>query len=120
MDFVQFNDTYILKLEQHEEFFREVKKFCIENKIEQAELSAIGAINSVTLGFFNTQTKDYQEQSFHKGFELTSAQGTIQTVNNELVIHVHATVSDKDFRSYGGHLFRAIVSKVVEVVIRKI
>ena len=120
MNWQQFGDTYILKLETHEEFTRELKKFCIENGIKTASISALGAVNSVTLGFYNTQTQTYLEQSFHRGFELSSAIGTVQTIDGELVLHIHATISDKDFRTYGGHLFRAITSKVIEVVIQKI
>ena len=120
MHFQQFNDTYILKLETHEEFTRELKKFCIENDIKVATVAALGAVNSVTLGFYNTQTQTYLEQSFHRSFELSSANGTIQMVDNELVLHIHATISDKDFRTYGGHLFRAITSKVIEVVVHKL
>ena len=120
MNFQQFGDTYILKLEQHEELTREIKKFCTENNISNAQISALGAVNSVTLGFYNSQTKEYEEQSFHKAFELSGAQGTILNVDGEQVLHLHATISDKDFRSYGGHLFRAVVSKTIEVVIRKL
>lgn len=120
MNSKQFQDTYILKLETHEEFTRELKKFCSENGIKNATVSALGAVNSVTLGFYNTQTQEYQEQSFHRGFELSSANGTIQTIDDELVLHIHATISDKDFRTYGGHLFRAVTSKTIEVVIQKL
>ena len=116
----KFNDAYLLKLEQHEEFMRELKKFCSENQIQSASISAIGAINSVTLGFYNVQSQTYEEQSFHKPFELTSASGTVTMIDNELNIHVHATVSDKDFRTYGGHLFRAIASKTIEILLRKL
>ena len=120
MNIVQFNDSYLLKLEQHEEFMRELKKFCLENNVNNASVSALGAINSVTLGFYNTQTQKYDEQSFHKPFELTSALGTITTVDNDLNIHIHATLSDKDFRTYGGHLFRAVTSKTIEILVHNL
>ena len=55
----------------------------------------------------------------HRPFELTSLTGNItaETVENEPIIHLHATIADKDFRTYGGHVFRAIVSKTIEVVL---
>ena len=119
MNYKQFNDKYFLQLEPHEELTRELKKFCDEKNIKNATVSAIGAINSVTLGFYNTQTQDYTEQSMHKGFELSSLYGHITTdeTTNELSLHLHATICDKDFRTYGGHLFRAIVSKTIECVL---
>ena len=120
MNFQQYGENYVLKLEQHEELTREVKKFCIDNGIHYAQLSAIGAVNSVTLGFYNTQTKQYEEQSFHKAFELSASNGTILLNDGELVLHMHAVISDKDFRSYGGHLFRAITSKTIEIVLKKL
>lgn len=119
MNYKQFNDKYFLKFDKTEEFTRELKKFCDEKNIKNATVSAIGAINSVTLGFYNTQTQEYIEQSMHKAFELTSLTGTVMTdeETNELKMHLHATISDKDFRTYGGHLFRAIVSKTIECVL---
>lgn len=118
MNYQKINDKYILKLETHEEFIRELKKFCIEHNIKNASVSAIGSVNSVTLGFYNTATKEYQEKSFHTSLELTSALGTVTCLNgDEYNIHIHVTVSDRDFRAYGGHLFRAIVSKTIEILI---
>ena len=117
MIYKEFNNAYILQLEQHEELTREIKKFCTEKNILNASVSAIGAINSVTLGFYESSSQSYVQQSFHKPFELSCATGTILTDNGETVMHIHATISDKDFRTYGGHLFRAIVSKTIEVVI---
>lgn len=120
MDYKQFGNTYILTLEPHEELTREIKKFCTDQSIENASISAIGAVNSVTLGFFNVSTNSYIEQSFHKAFELSSANGTLLTTDGEQNLHIHATISDKDFRAYGGHLFRAVTSKTIQVVISKL
>ncbi len=119
MNYKQFGKTYLLKLDTHEEFMRELKKFCIENNIKNATINALGAINSVTLGFYDTQKQTYIEQSMHKPFELSSLCGTITTSDDvdEPQIHTHATISDKDFRTYGGHLFRAIVSKSIEIIL---
>ena len=119
MNYTQFGNTYLLKLDTHEEVIREIKKFCIDNNIKNATISAIGAINSITLGFWDNQKQEYYEQSMHRPFELSAVNGTLtsNTDNEEPNIHLHATICDKDFRTYGGHLFRAIVSKTVEITI---
>ena len=119
MQYKEFGNTYILNFEQHEELIRELKKFCIEKNIKNASLTGIGAINSITLGFYDTLKQSYLEQSMHRPFELSSLMGNIssETIDCEPVIHLHATISDKDFRTYGGHVFRMIVSKTVEVVL---
>ena len=120
MNWIKFDNTYLLKLDVHEELTREIKKFCAENKINNASIKAIGAVNSVTLGFYNTQAHTYEEQSFHKSFELSSAIGTFVTKDEEQILHIHAVVTDKDFRAYGGHLFRAICSNTIEVLITEL
>jgi len=119
MQYKEFGSTFILKFEQHEELIRELKKFCEEKNIKNASLTGIGAINSITLGFYDTSKQTYIEQSMHRPFELSSLMGNISTENpdSEHIIHLHATISDKDFRTYGGHVFRAIVSKTIEVVL---
>lgn len=119
MQYKEFGNTFILKFEQHEELIRELKKFREEKNIKNASLTGIGAINSITLGFYDTSKQTYIEQSMHRPFELSSLMGNISTENpdSEPIIHLHATISDKDFRTYGGHVFRAIVSKTIEVVL---
>ena len=119
MQYKEFGNTFILKFEQHEELIRELKKFREEKNIKNASLTGIGAINSITLGFYDTLKQTYIEQSMHRPFELSSLMGNISTENpdSEPIIHLHATISDKDFRTYGGHVFRAIVSKTIEVVL---
>ena len=120
MYFKEYNGLYTITIEQHEEFFRELKKFCQQNSIAQATFTANGPISSVTLALYNAANQNYTEQSFHKGFELITTQGQIYTDNEEMAICAYATVSDKDFRVYGGKMLRAISAKDVIIILTKL
>ncbi len=117
MKFQKFDDKYVVRIDKNEEVVREIKKLCMQENIKLASVSGIGAVKSVALGFFEPTTKKYKEMTLHKPFELTSLIGNITTKDGELYTHLHATISDVDLRSYGGHLTHAQVTTTVELII---
>ena len=117
MKFQKFEDKYVVRIDKNEEVIREIKKLCQMEGIKLAEVSAIGAVKSVALGFFDPNTKKYKELTLHKPFELTSLVGNITSKDGEIYTHFHATISDTDLRVYGGHLTHAQVTTTVEAII---
>ena len=120
MKFQKFDDKYIVRIDKNEEVVREIKKLCLQEGIKLASVLAIGAVKSVALGFFEPVSKKYKEMTLHKPFELTSLTGNISTKDGEIYTHFHATISDMDLRSYGGHLTHAQVTTTVEAIITPI
>ncbi len=117
MKFQKIDDKYVVRIDKNEEVIREIKKLCLQENIKLASVSGIGAVKSVALGFFDPNTKKYKEMTLHKPFELTGLTGNISTKDGEIYTHFHATISDTDLRSYGGHLTHAQVTTTVEVII---
>ena len=117
MKFQKIDDKYVLRIDKTEEVVRELKKFCLQEGINTAFISGIGAVKSVALGFFEPNSKKYKEMTLHKPFELTSLSGNITTKDGEIYTHLHATISDMDLRVYGGHLTHAQVTTTVEIIV---
>ncbi len=117
MKFQKFDDKYVVRIDKNEEVIREIKKLCLQENIKAASVSAIGAVKSVALGFFEPVAKKYKELTLHKPFELTSLVGNITTKDGELYTHFHANIADTDLRAYGGHLTHAQVTTTVEAII---
>ena len=56
MKYINYEDTYVLRLEKGEEVVESIKKLCKEEKILLAEITGLGAANLVEIGLFNVNT----------------------------------------------------------------
>ncbi len=110
---------HFLTIKKDEEIIEKIKEFCVKNKIKAGFLTGVGAVKSISLGFFNPIEKKYYEKAFDEFMELSSLIGNISTLNDEIYLHIHATASNKNYEVVGGHLARAIVSATCEIAISK-
>ena len=106
---------YLIRLLKGEEIVASIKKFCEELNIKNAEISAIGSVESPTLAHYRVDTKKYKEKTLKGIFELTSLIGSVAISEGEPLVHVHVTISDDEMRAFGGHLVKGVVSATVEV-----
>lgn len=112
--------TYILRLDKGEEIISSLKIFCEENKITAGAISGFGVASDITLICFDTETKSPKKQFFKGDFEVTSFLGNISHIDNELFIHLHATLVDNQFRAFGGHFAEGIIGLTGEFFIQSI
>ncbi|UCD20002.1 MAG: DNA-binding protein, partial [candidate division WOR-3 bacterium] len=61
--------------------------------------------------------KTYIRKKFDGEYEFTSIMGNIAIVDEELIIHCHATITDVEFNAYGGHLFDGKVGPTIELIV---
>jgi len=117
MDYKKFGNTYIIRMDREEEIIQTLKIFCTEHNIRLGWVSGIGAIKSATLGLFRTSTKKYAANEFAGEYEISSLTGNISEMDGKPYLHIHATISDIEQKTYGGHLSSAVVSAVAEIII---
>jgi len=117
MEFKKFGNVYIVRLDKGEEIIETLKNFCATNQITLGCVSGIGAVNRVTLGLFETKPKRYVAEELTGDFEITSLSGNITTMNKEVYVHLHGTVSDLTHKTHGGHVTSAVVSATVELIV---
>lgn len=111
------NKEYILKIAKDKEIVSEVISFCEKNNIESAWISAIGAVKSAEIAYFDYQDKRYQTNTFEKYLEIASLSGNLGKLKAQTVAHLHIVLSDRNFNTIGGHLNSAVVSATCEVLI---
>lgn len=116
MQYSKFKNTYVIRLETGEEIIASLKMFVEKEKIEGGFFYGLGAVKDVTLGYFNLERKEYKEKSFKEGFELTSLVGDVAFSDEKIIVHAHVTLADEDFKTFSGHLGKAVVTATVELV----
>ena len=117
MIYRKFGNKYILRIDKGEEILQNLKEFCIMKNIKLGIVSGIGAVNKLIIGYFETGTRQYQQREFVGNYEIASLIGNISTMNDEVYFHVHISLSDSTYNTFGGHLNSATVSSTCEVVI---
>lgn len=91
-----------------------LKELAKKENIKLASLRAIGAVDEVTLGWYDVENQQYRSKMLHGQKEITSLIGTITVMNGEPYLHLHITVSDESYQALGGHLESARVSGTFE------
>src|SRR5690554_2886694 len=109
MEFRKFGNKYVVRMDKGEEIVETLKNFCEEQKITLGWVKGIGAVNKATIGLFHTDTKEYHSIELKGDHEITSLLGNISTMNEEVYLHLHINLSDKEYKTYGGHLNLAVI-----------
>ncbi len=117
MKYGKFGDRWIVRIDRGEEIVESLKTFCVETGVRLGAVSGIGATNRVVIGLFKTATKEYCTHEMTGDLEITNLTGNISTMEGEIYIHLHVTLSDHEHRAWGGHLTSAVISGTLEAMV---
>lgn len=117
MEYRRFCNTIVARIDRGEEILAAVREIAGAEHIQLASVSALGATNDFTAGVYNVDEKQYHANDFKGNFEIVSLTGTINTMDGEFYTHLHMSAGDEKGQVFGGHLNRAVVSAVCEMVI---
>lgn len=110
--------VFALVLEQGEEAFSAIERFANEQAMTAASITAIGAFERATVGFFDFETRSYDEIPIPEQSEVLSLIGDIaEGDDGRASVHLHAVLGMRDASTRGGHLVRATVRPTLEVII---
>lgn len=111
---------HILRLDKGEEIVETLYNYCKQHGISLGTVQAIGAASTITVGYFNTTTKEYFSSTFDGDLEITSLSGNISTQQGETYLHLHITFADEQSNCKGGHLNSATISGTCEMILTEI
>jgi predicted DNA-binding protein with PD1-like motif len=75
----------------------------------------IGMLRNLTLGYF--EEGKYKRTDFKEPHELVSLQGSYAKCDEDMIVHLHGIVGDKEHRTFGGHVFGGEVCGIAEITI---
>jgi uncharacterized protein len=110
--------TYVLVLDAGEEAFSAITDFAGKNRLGGASLTAIGAFERATVGWFDLVAKTYRPIEVGEQCEGLSLLGDIATGDDgKPSLHLHAVLGLSDGTTRGGHFLKGIVRPTLEVTI---
>jgi predicted DNA-binding protein with PD1-like motif len=108
----------IARLEPGEDILHSIEKIAIMKNIQSGQLSMIGAVSGVHLGYFDREQKIYKDFKVIEDLEIVSGIGNITKHDGKYVIHAHLVAADETGKCYGGHLLEGCeVSVTIELII---
>lgn len=107
--------NYIVKLKLGEKLIENLNAFAKEKQLGSMWLSGLGGASHATLGYYDLETREYEWKDFPELTEITSLQGNLSWVDGEPMWHIHATLSDRSFVAYGGHVKEIEAGATVEL-----
>ena len=102
--------THVLLYNAGDEVVGGLTAFAREQDVALASFTGVGALEEVTLGFYNVGTGQYDDMPLEGDqFELVSLVGVILSEDGEVRVNAHASVGRPDATTLGGHLLRGVV-----------
>jgi predicted DNA-binding protein with PD1-like motif len=117
MQFIQIENTYLVRLVRGEEIHTTLKSFCQQHGITAGWLTGIGALMQAELGYFHRERKEYSWKIVNTDHELISLMGNISIKDGEPWLHLHAALSDEHFQVTAGHLKSGVISVTGEIIL---
>ena len=118
MQYKQFGDTYMLRIDYGEEILQSLKQMCAQEGIRLAEVSAIGAVDHAVVGVFDLREKRYHQEETNEFMEIASLSGSVTGMNGQPYIHLHVTMADQKHILHGGHAIALRVGATCEMFVR--
>lgn len=108
---------YVVILDSGEEAFAALARFANDAKLSAASLTAIGAFERATVGWFDFASKSYRKIEVDQQCEVLSAIGDVAVGDDgKASLHVHLVLGLSDGSTRGGHLLAGTVRPTLEVV----
>ena len=111
---LQEANTFVIKINHGEEVFEELSRWAKGENVKAATFACIGAADEAELWWYDVTKKKYVKQTFQEQLEITGVLGNIARKDGEIMIHMHGTFSDREYRVYGGHINKIVVSGACE------
>jgi len=109
--------VHVVILSGGEEAFAALTKFANE-ELPAASLTAIGAFERATIGWFDFTAKTYRKIEVNEQCEVLSAIGDVAIGDDgKASLHVHVVLGLSDGSARGGHFLSGIVRPALEVVL---
>jgi predicted DNA-binding protein with PD1-like motif len=111
--------TYIVVLDPGDEAVGVLSGFAADQHLTGAQITAVGAFERATVGWFDREARDYRAMGVDQQCEVLSLVGDVALGKDGPQPHIHAVLGLPDGSTRGGHLLAGHVWPTLEVIIRE-
>ena len=109
--------TYVVVCDPGDEAVSVLTQFARSENLEAAQITAVGAFEHATVGWFDRAARDYRHIRVGEQCELLSLIGDVAAGEDGPSLHVHVVLGLSDGTTRGGHLLEGRVFPTLEAVV---
>ena len=109
--------TYVVVGDPGDEAVSALNQFARSEQLEAAQITAVGAFEHATVGWFDRAARDYRRIRVDEQCEVLSLLGDVASGQDGPILHVHAVLGLSDGTTRGGHLLEGRVFPTLEVIV---
>jgi uncharacterized protein len=109
--------TYVVVCDPGDEAVSALTQFARSERLEAAQVTAVGAFSGATVGWFDRAARDYRRIPVDEQCELLSLIGDVAEGQDGPILHVHAVLGLSDGTTRGGHLLEGRVFPTLEAIV---
>jgi uncharacterized protein len=109
--------TYVVVCDPGDEAISALTQFARSEQLEAAQVSAVGAFEHATVGWFDRAARDYRRIRVDEQCEVLSLLGDVAWGQDGPILHMHVVLGLSDGTTRGGHLLEGRVFPTLEVVV---
>jgi predicted DNA-binding protein with PD1-like motif len=112
--------TFVVVFDKDDEVVESLTRFASRERLRASQVTAIGALRDVVLGYFDRDTREYRRIPLTEQVEVLSLLGVITLDGEKPKLHAHVVVGRADGSARGGHLLEGHVWPTLEVVVEEL
>jgi hypothetical protein len=109
--------TYVVVCDPGDEAVAALSQFARAERLEAAQITAVGAFERATVGWFDRAIKQYRPIAVDEQCEVLSLIGDVAEGEDGPSLHVYVVLGLSDGTTRGGHLLEGHVFPTLEVVV---
>ncbi len=117
MKYTNADGVYVLRIDKGEDVVKSITEFCANEEILNAYFTGIGAVGTLTCGYYNLEEKKYHFTDYTEPLEVVSLTGNVMLKDGTPFVHVHGVFTDIENKAFGGHIVEMNVHVVLEVIV---
>ncbi|MCC6012889.1 MAG: DUF296 domain-containing protein [Candidatus Verstraetearchaeota archaeon] len=111
---------FICKLPYDADLLLSLKELAKKLNINTGVFTLLGALKKASLLYYIQSEKRYVNITFDFPVEIVSGIGNIAMLNNDVIVHAHLVISDREGKCYAGHLTEGSKIFACEVYLREL
>lgn len=117
MQYRQFGNTFMIRIDVGEDIVASLRKVCDEEHILLGRVEAIGATDHAVIGVYDPEKQIYYHETVDGFMEIASLNGSITAMDGKPYIHLHATLADQQHEIHAGHVIEMQVGATCEMFV---
>ncbi len=109
--------TYVVVCDPGDEAVAALEQFARAERLEAAQITAVGGFERATVGWFDRTAKQYRRIPVDEQCEVLSLIGDVAEGQDGPSLHVHVVLGLSDGTTRGGHLIEGQVFPTLEVIV---